>query len=382
MRKWQLGATAVVALLVGIGAGGLLIAPLRAAKVAPAPVQTASLAPIVKVAAAEKRDLPLFASGVGHVQALNTAMVKSRIDGPIERVFFTEGEQVAAGKPLFQIDQRPYRAALGQAEGQLARDQAQYAAAKTDYERAVGLVDSGFIARQTLEQREALMAGYAAAIKIDEAALDNARLNLDFTTIRAPISGRIGKRLVDSGNLVHPSDNTPLAEIVQTRPISALFTVPQGTLAAIRAEMQSGSPDVEAFSTDDRHSIGKGRLALIGNSVDQLSGTVELKASFDNEDEALWPGQLIEARLTLARRDNIVAIPSSAVSAGPDGKIVFVLDDHKRISVRKVSVGPASDGKSIIESGLRPGEQVVIEKLDLLTPGLEVRTEAAVAGVS
>jgi multidrug efflux system membrane fusion protein len=364
-----------VAVAVAIGAAGGYFAnrPSLPAAIPPRAVS----APVVKTTMVEMRDVPIYVTGIGHVQALNTAMIKSRIDGPIEKVLFTEGEQVAAGKALFEIDPRPYRAALSQAEGQVARDQAQYASAKTDFERAVALVDKGFTSYQTLEQRKALMEGYAAAIKTDQAMLDNARLNLDFTTLRAPISGRIGKRLVDSGNLVHAADGTPLAEIVQTQPICALFTVPQGALPEIRAQMREGKLEVEAVSTDDRHLLSKGTLQLIGNQVDQTTGTVELKAAFDNGDDALWPGQLIEARLTMQYRRAVIAVPLSAVAPGPEGKVVFVVDLDSKVSVRKVILGPTSEGSAVIESGLKPGEQVVVEKLDMLAPGLSVQADAS-----
>lgn len=373
MTNWKTAGAVAAALAVGAAGGAYFNhSPAnRAEAVKPAHAS----APLVKTTLAAKRDVPVFVTGIGRVQALNTAQIKSRIDGPIEKVLFTEGETVAAGKPLFEIDPRPYRAALVQAEGQVARDQAQYASAKTDYDRATNLVGNGFISQQILEQREALMAGYAAAVRVDQGALDNARLNLDFTTVRAPISGRIGKRLVDTGNLVHASDGISLAEIVQTRPITALFTVPQGSLPEIRSQMRAGSLAVEAVSTDDRRGLSRGTLQLIGNQVDPSTGTVELKASFDNEDDALWPGQLIEARLTMQYRRDVIAVPVSAVAAGPDGQVVFVVDPNNKIAVRKVTLGPVSEGRAVIESGLAAGEKVVIEKLDMLVPGLSVQAE-------
>lgn len=370
-------AAAVAAALALGAAGGVYFSHPQTSQAAPAAKAAKSTAPVVKTTVAARRDVPILVTGIGRVQALNTAQVKSRIDGPIERVLFTEGETVAAGKPLFEIDPRPYRAALAQAEGQLARDQAQYASAKTDYERATNLVGNGFISQQTLEQREALMAGYAAAVRVDQGALDNARLNLDFTTIRAPISGRIGKRLVDTGNLIHGSDGTSLAEIVQTRPITALFTVPQGALPEIRAQMKAGQLSVEAISTDDRRSLSHGTLQLIGNEVDPTTGTVELKASFDNADDALWPGQLIEARLTMQYRRDVIAVPVSAVAPAAEGQVVFVVDLDNKVAVRKVVIGPVSEGRAVVESGLEPGEKVVVEKLDMLAPGLAVQAEAS-----
>jgi len=377
MTNLKTAATVAVALALG-AAGGIYFSHPQTSQAAPAAkAAKAASAPTVKTTVAERRDVPVFVTGIGRVQALNTAQVKSRIDGPIEKVLFTEGATVAAGAPLFEIDPGPYRAALVQAEGQLARDQAQYASAKTDYERATNLVGNGFISQQTLDQREALMAGYAAAIRVDQGALDNARLNLDFTTIRAPIAGRIGKRLVDTGNLIHGSLGTPLAEIVQTRPITALFTVPQGALPEIRAQMKQGPLSVEAVSTDDRRSLSRGTLQLIGNQVDPATGTVELKASFDNEDDALWPGQLIEARLTMQYRRDVIAVPVSAVTPGADGQVVFVVDLDNKVAVRKVVLGPISEGRAVVESGLEPGEKVVVEKLDMLAPGLAVQAEAS-----
>jgi len=375
MANWKTAGAVVMA--VAAGAAGGYFANIPHATQAEPPHAVRNTAPVVKTTVVEKRDVPIYVTGIGRVQALNTAQVKSRIDGPIEKVLFTEGETVTPGKPLFEIDARPYRAALTQAEGQLARDQAQYASAKTDYDRATSLVDKGFISHQTLEQREALMAGYAAAIRTDQGMLDNARLNLDFTTIRAPISGRIGKRLVDTGNLIHATDGTPLAEIVQTRPISALFTVPQGALPEIRAQMRQGELPVEAVSTDDRRPLSRGTLQLIGNQVDPMTGTVELKAAFDNGDDALWPGQLIEARLTMQFRREVIAVPASAVTPGPEGQVVFVVDLDNKIQVRKVTVGPTTEGQAVVESGLQPGEKVVVERLDMLAPGLAVQADAS-----
>lgn len=375
MTTWKTAGAVLVAVAVG-AAGGYLVKP-SSPRPAEAPAAAARSAPVVKTVLAAKRDVPVYVTGIGRVQALNTAQIKSRVDGPIEKVLFTEGDQVAAGTPLLEIDPRPYRAALEQAAGQLARDEAQFASAKADFQRATDLVGNGFVSHQTLEQRQALMASYAAAIRIDQGALDNAKLNLDFCTIRAPIAGRIGKRLVDTGNLIHATDGTPLAEIVQTKPIAAFFTVPQGALPEIRAQTAMGKIDVEAVSTDDGQSLSHGSLQLIGNQVDQSTGTVELKAVFDNDGNTLWPGQLIEARLTLQYRRDVLAVPVSAVAPGPEGQVVFVVGADSKVALRKVTVGPTSEGQTVVESGLQPGDQVVIEKLDILAPGLSVKADAS-----
>jgi multidrug efflux system membrane fusion protein len=374
MAPWKKATLLGLSLLLVATIGGYRFITPKSQATAASPAE--KQAKLVKTALAERRTVPIYVSGIGHVQALNTAQLRSRIDGPIEKVLFTEGSMVTPGKALFQIYARPYQAALAQAEGQLARDQAQYLSARADFERTVSLVEKGFASRQTFEQREAQVSGFSAAIKIDQAALDNARLNLDFTTIRAPIAGRIGKRLIDQGNLVHVTDSAPLAEIVQTKPISVVFTVPQSLLPQMRREMQRGNLVVEAISTDDRSKLSQGNLALIGNQVDPLTGTIELKAAFDNDDEALWPGQLIEARLTLETRNDVVAVPASAVASGAQGKLVFVVGADHLLSVRKVTTGPTSEGRTIIETGLQPGEQVAIEKLDELAAGLRVDPES------
>ncbi len=376
MAAWKTGALCALTLAIG-GLIGAVVTLSHNAPAAPSSAAQQAALPSVKVATAEQRNLPIYVSGIGRVQPLNTAMVKSRVDGSIDKVLFIEGAEVTAGEPLIRIDPRPYQAALSQAEGQLARDQAQYVSAKADLDRAVSLIDKGFASHQTLEQRQATVLGLAASVKIDQALLDNAKLNLDFTTIRAPIAGRIGKRLVDAGNLVHGSDNIALAEIVQTHPITALFTVPQGVLAELRAQMKQGPIPVEAIATDDRRSLSHGTLALIGNEIDPQTGTVELKAAFDNDDAVLWPGQLIEARLTLAFRRGVVAVPVAAVAPTADGKIVFVVDQNHTLSVRRVTVGPASEGQIMIETGLQPGEHVAVDKLDQLAPGLTIRPQSS-----
>ena len=343
---------------------------------APKPAAAAPSVPLVHVAEVARRDVPVYVRGIGQVQPFNIVQIKSRVDGQIDRVLFTEGQQVQAGDVLIEIDPRPYQAAVNQAEGALAKDQAQLVSAKADLDRQSSLLQHGYASKQAFDQQQAVVGQLMASIRADQGALDAARLNLQFATIRAPITGRIGKRLVDAGNIVHANDTVALAEIVQTHPITALFTVPQGALAEIRAQMQMGRLPVDALSTDDRKALSRGTLTLIGNQVDPASGTIELKASFDNGDDALWPGQLVEARLTLQQRRDVVAVPSSAIVASTDGKVVFVVDNEHHVTVRKVVIGPVSDGKSVVESGLQAGEQVVIDKLDLLVPGLAVQPDA------
>ncbi len=304
-------------------------------------------------------------------------LVKSRVDGPIVKVLFAEGDTVRQGDPLLEIDPRPYQAAVAQAEGELARDQAQLSGVKADLDRTANLLERGFASHQAYDRQAALFGQYSATVKTDQALLDNAQLNLSFTRITAPMSGRIGKRLIDAGNLIRASEGTALAEIVQIHPISVLFTVPQGILGEVKARQKEAALVVEAASTEDRRLLSRGSLSLIGNRIDPQTGTIELKASFENVDEMLWPGQLVEARLITRIRHDAVSVPLSAIAPSPKGRFVYVVGLDRKVTLRPVTLGPPADGLAVVESGLATGERVVLEKQDLLAPGMEVQPEAA-----
>jgi multidrug efflux system membrane fusion protein len=348
----------------------LLGRPVLAAEAGPAQPMD------VRVTPALRQDVPIATSAVGRVQALNTVLLKSRVDGPITKVLFTEGDHVRPGQALFEIDPRPYRAAVDQAEAQLARDRALVASARSDFDRTTRLLDSGFASRQAFDRQTATLSQAEATVRMDQAAVDSARLSLSFTRIVAPIDGRIGKRLVDAGNLIHASDGTALAEIVETQPVAVLFSIPQSLLSDVRSRLKSGPVAVEALSSEDRRLLGRGRLVLIDNSVDGQTGTVALKASFGNADEDLWPGQLVEARLINGTRHDAIAIPRSAVAPGPQGHFVYVVDADDRIALRPVTLGPTDGGLAIVEFGLAVGERVVLEKQDMLAPGMVVHPMA------
>jgi multidrug efflux system membrane fusion protein len=374
-----MGLTRTVAAVafVGIVIAGVFAYHVRSAAVAPAPEPVKAVLTL-KTAVAEKKALTIAISGIGNLQALNSVQIKSRVDGSVDKVLFREGELVTPGEALLQIDPRLYRAAVAQAEAQLAHDQAEYQAAQAKLDRFVKLADKGFTSQDELQQSQATVAEFQAAIKMDRAGLELAQLNLDFTTIRAPIAGRIGKRLVDAGNLVRAADGTSLTEIVQIQPISGFFTVPQSNLADIYAQMQAGPVVVEAMSTDNRRVLSRGRLVLIENRIDPQSGTVELKAEFDNRAGSLWAGQLFEARLIL-RTQTAVSVPTAAISAAPGGKIVFVIDGEHKVRLRKIIAGPNVEGMTVVESGLATGERVAIEKLDSLAPGVAVQLQEPTA---
>jgi multidrug efflux system membrane fusion protein len=332
-------------------------------------------APLVHVAAVTQRDVPVYVRGIGQVQPFNIVQIKSRVDGQIDKILFTEGQQVQAGDALIQIDPRPYQAAVGQAEGTLAKDQAQLVSAKADLDRQSSLLQHGYASRQAFDQQSAVVGQLMAAIRADQASLDAARLNLQFSTIRAPITGRIGKRLVDAGNVIHTADDNDLVEIVQVKPINVLFTVPQDALPDIQTGQRAGSLVVEARSGNDQKRIAEGRLTLIGNQIDPQTGTIELKALFENADEALWPGQFLNARVVTSTRKDAVTVPMAAIQTGIRGKFVYVLDSvASTVAPRDVSVLQSVHGLAVI-AGLKTGEIVVTDNQDRLSPGMAVKVD-------
>jgi multidrug efflux system membrane fusion protein len=334
--------------------------------------------PTIMVAVSRNAEVPIVVKGIGEIGTSNDVQIKSRVDGYVQNVLFTEGNQVKAGETLIQIDPRPYRAAVLQAEGQVERDQAQYRSAKADLDRILDLAARGFASKQAIEQHESAVAALQASLKMDEAALDISQLNLSFTTIRAPISGRIGKRLVDAGNLVRSADAVSLAEVVRTHPMTGSFTIPEDSLPAVRARMQAGPLAVDAVSPDTGLMLAQGRLLVIDNHIDHLSGNAELKAQFDNADDRLWAGQLFEARMVVASRRG-VSVPTSAIFDAPDGKAVFVIDDTDKVALRRVVVGLSGGLTTLITGGLDADERVAISKLDMLVPQQRVSIQSAAA---
>jgi multidrug efflux system membrane fusion protein len=340
-----------------------------------APVPAAPQTPSVRTALATAQSLPVYVRGLGRVDPSNAVQLKSRVDGQIERVLYTEGQEVVPGQALVEIDPRPYQAAVAQAEGQLERDQAQLQAARADLERLTPLIEKGFATHQSHDQQVSLVGQFTAAIKTDQAMLDNAKLNLGFATVRAPIAGRIGKRLVDAGNVVHAGDNTVLAEIEQIHPVAVVLTVPQDALPAIQAAQRRGRVPVEARDADDQVLIGTGELILVGNGIDQQTGTIDLKAIFENDKDALWPGQFVTARVVTETRSNAVAVPMAAIEPGPAGKFVYVVDDKSTVQARPVRLGAPVRDLAVVEFGLQPGESVVLDHQDLLKPGMIVKVD-------
>lgn len=361
-------------LVVLLGLGGLAVwhfAPR--AGVPGARAQTAPPAVPVTVGTVTARDVPRYLQGIGTVQAYNSVAIKSRVDGAIVQVAFTEGEEVHQGDRLFQIDPRPYEASLAQALAAKEKDQARLQTAQADLVRYGRLVGSGFQTRQSFEEQQGQVQQFQAAVKGDEASIDTARLNLGYTDIRAPIDGRLGARLVDIGNLVHAADNTSLVTITQIRPIFVSFTLPQSELDDIRQQQQKAPLDVIALSGDGKTQLAAGKLTLIDNMIDQTTGTIHLKATFANADERLWPGEFVNLRLVLGVRRNVATVPARTVQQGPDGDFAYVVSANDTVERRPIEVAATQDSLAVISKGLSPGERVVVDGQYGLTNGAHVR---------
>jgi multidrug efflux system membrane fusion protein len=294
--------------------------------------------------------------------------VKVRVDGEIQKIAFREGQEVDSGDVLAQIDPRPYEAQLHQAEADKARDEALLANAKLDLERYSSLVVKEFATRQSVDTQKALVAQYQAAIAHDQAVIDNARVQLGYTTIASPLKGRTGIRLIDQGNIVHATDQTGLVVITQMAPISVVFTLPQKYLAEVLEATRHGALAVSAYDQDDRAKLSDGQLALIDNQIDQGTGTMRLKATFENLDGALWPGQFVSARLMLGARRGPV-VPEAAVQSGPNGSYAFVVRPDTTVEARPVRVVASRGGQTLIGEGLSAGETVVTDGHYKLRPG-------------
>jgi multidrug efflux system membrane fusion protein len=351
-------------------------------RAAPVVAEDAAPAIPVTVGVVTPADVPVLLNGIGTVQAYNTIVVRSRVDGPIVAVDFTEGEEVEAGAPLFQIDPRPYEAALAQARAARNKDKAQLASAQLDLDRSTKLLSRGFQTQQSFDQQTALVGQLKAAIEGDEAAIETAQLNLGYTKITAPISGRLGARLVDIGNLVRAGEGTALVRMTQVRPIYVSFTLPQQSFDGIREQQNKAPLAVEAFSGDDTRRLARGQLTLIDNAIDAATGTIHLKAQFANEEERLWPGEFVNARVILSMRRAVPTVPAQAVQDGPDGYIIYVVKPDETVERKSIEVAAIQDGIAAVTRGLAVGERVVVTGQFRLVNGARVKATPAAPGAS
>src|SRR6516225_3533098 len=325
----------------------------------------------VTAATVEIKDFPIYRVGLGTVQAFNTVTVKVRVDGEIQKIAFHEGQDVRTGDLLAQIDPRPYAALLQQAEADKARDEALLANAKLDLNRYSTLALKDFATRQSVDTQKALVAQYEAAIQRDQGAIDNARVQLGYTTITSPLSGRTGLRLVDQGNIVHAGDPGGLVVITQLNPIAVIFTLPQQHLPDIVDAIRRGAPAVLAYDQDNRQKLGEGHLELIDNQIDQGTGSVRIKAIFPNDDERLWPGEFVNAWLRLDVRRGAV-VPEAVVQSGPNGSYAYIIRADGTVEPRPLHVADTHQGEALIASGLSAGDRVVVDGHYRLRPGAKV----------
>jgi len=341
----------------------------------------------VAVAAVRTEDFPLYQNALGNVAARNTVTVRPRVDGQLARVLFREGEIVKAGDLLAEIDPRPFEVQVTQANGQLARDEAQLVNARIDLERYRTLLAQDSIAKQQVDTQEALVRQYQGTVEADRGVVANAKLQLSYTKITAPIGGRLGLRQVDVGNMVHTSDANGLVVITQVQPIAVVFSIPEDRLPAVRKRLANNATlPVDAYDRDGKVKLASGKLLTIDNQIDPATGTIKLKAEFPNDDGALFPNQFVNVRMHVDTLPGALIVPTPAVQRGAPGTFVYRVNANDTVSVQPVRLGPVDGEKSVVAEGLKAGDHVVIDGTDKLRDGAAIepvdRNAAAAAAAT
>ncbi len=348
-------------------AGGAALAMRWMDHPAPAP-PPAQAVPVVTVTV-QQHDVPIILSGLGTVQALNTATIRSQVTGLLQTVDFTEGQQVRRGDVLAQVDPRPYQARLAQAEAQLSRDQAQLANVETNLNRNLPLLKGGFATDQQVTDQRSQIAQLQSTAKADQAAIDDAQTQLSYTSLTAPFDGITGVRRIDVGNVIHPTDADGLVTMTQVQPIAVLFTLPAADIAPVQDALSAGAVRAVAYDQADTHVLDTGQLLLVNNQADPQSGTVRLKALFPNLRRRLWPGTFVNVELTTSVAKNGLTVPNDAVQMGAQGEFAFVVGADKKVAVRPVQVTQRLRGTALVGKGLNPGETVVAQGQYRLSAG-------------
>jgi len=332
----------------------------------------------VETATAGRADVPVYLEGLGTVQAFYTVTVTSRVDGQVQKVGFAEGQTLQPGDLIAQIDPRPFQAALDLAIATKAKDSAQLAGARSDLERFQTLAPQNLTSTQVLQEQQALVAQLAAQVKGDQASIENARTQLGYTTITAPIHGLTGIRRVDPGNIVHATDTTGIVVLTQVQPIACIFPLPEDALNALARALRAGPVTVTALSRDDKTELDRGTVALIDNQIDQTTGTIRVKATFPNPHHTLWPGEFINARVLVRTERRALTIPTAALQRGPGGMFTYVIKPDSTVEARPVQVGGGtSDALTVVSGGIHDGERVVTSNQYRLQPGVRVTSVAA-----
>jgi multidrug efflux system membrane fusion protein len=327
----------------------------------------------VVVGTASKNDVPIYMDGLGTVQAFNTVTIRSRVDGELQKVAFTEGQDVKFGDLLAQIDPEPFKTQVAQAEARKATDEALLANARVDLSRQQTLLNEKIVAPDVYDTAKYLVAQLEATVKSDQAAIDNANVQLAYTKITAPIEGRTGIRQVDQGNIIHATDQNGIVVLTQLKPISVVFTLPEQALGEIQSGGNPTDMKVVAVDRDNHTVLGEGKLAVIDNQIDPSTGTIKLKATFPNLEQKLWPGQFVNARLLLKVRRDATTVPASVVQRGPDGAYAFVVKDDMSVEMRPIQVARIESDRALIDRGLDPGEKIVVDGQYKLQPGSKIK---------
>ena len=368
-KRTLLGAAALA--VIGLVTWRMLHKPANAAaRTGPAPIA-------VQIAKVGHTDVPIYLQGLGTVQAFYTVTVTARVDGEIQKIAFTEGQEVKKGDLLAQIDPRPNQAAYEQAVATKAKDAAMLANAKRDLERYILLQPQDLASKQTVDTARATVDQLNAQLQVDQALIDNAHTQLEYTRITSPINGRTGIRLIDPGNIVHAAGTSGIVVVTQVKPISVVFTLPEENLSDVGAAMAAGTVPVTTLSRDGGKVLDSGTVSLIDNEIDQTTGTAKLKATFSNEHNTLWPGQYVNARVLVRTEHQALTLPTTAVQLGPTGPFTYVVKSDSTVEVRPLKIGDESDGMTIVKSGLDVGEQVVTTNQYRLQAGVHIQQASA-----